>query len=58
MSQEVIGLPMGINDYRKLWENAIQHDPKYQKLSNAEQERLHMQLLHSGHAARLDYKKI
>lgn len=46
-----------INDFRHIWENAIQSDPQYMNLSVTKRENLHRQLLHST-ATAMNYKII
>ncbi len=53
----VLGIDLSINDYRVLWETAIQSDPVYQTLTVAEKKKLHHELLHGIDVSKY-YKKI
>ena len=53
----VLGIDLSINDYRVLWETAIQSDPVYQQLTVAEKKKLHHELLHGIDISKY-YKKI
>lgn len=57
ISGRVLGIDLSINDYRVLWETAIQSDPGYQQLTVAEKKKLHHELLH-GIDISIYYKKI
>jgi hypothetical protein len=43
---ELTGLHITINSLRHAWEDKIQSDPKYNKLTVGEKEQLHLELLH------------
>lgn len=47
----LFGAPMSINDFRHLWEIAIQTDPKYATLTLNERKKLHLELLHGTNIA-------
>lgn len=46
ISEKTFGLPLSINDFRALWEEHIQRDPNYMRMSPEQQEKLHNELLH------------
>lgn len=52
-SQRVFGQPLTINDFRHIWEIAIQTDPSYATKTAAEKDSIHRMLLHSTEAAML-----
>jgi hypothetical protein len=51
MSDRVFGKPLTINDYRHIFEIAIQKDPNYKDMTIAEKEKLHESLLHNHNTA-------
>ena len=57
ISGRLLGSDLSINDYRVLWETAIQSDPVYQSLTVAEKKKLHHELLHGIDISKY-YKKI
>lgn len=57
ISGRVLRIDLSINDYRVLWETAIQSDPVYQSLTVAEKKKLHHELLHGIDVSKY-YKKI
>lgn len=57
ISGRLLGSGLSINDYRVLWETAIQSDPGYQHLTVAQKKKLHHELLHGIDISKY-YKKI
>ena len=57
VSERVLGFNLGINDYRILWETAIQRDPMYQTMSIEEKRNIHNELLHGIDIAKF-YNKV
>lgn len=51
ISQKVFEQPLSINDFRALWEENIQRDPAYMRMSPKDQEKLHNELLHGKQIA-------
>ena len=51
ISLKTFELPLSINDFRALWEEHIQRDPAYMRMSPADQEKLHNELLHGKQIA-------
>jgi hypothetical protein len=50
-SEKILDKALSINDYRHMWESAIQNDPAYAKMTLATRDELHHQLLHSSNVA-------
>lgn len=46
ISERMFHLPLSINDFRALWEENIQRDPAYMRMSPEQKEKLHNELLH------------
>lgn len=57
VSNQYFNKPLSINDYRHIWEIAIQNDDNYKNLSLNDREGLHRQLLHSMNTA-LKYNRV
>lgn len=57
LTKKVLGQTLSINDFRHLWEIAIQQDPAYATMTLAQKTELHRQLLHSAGTA-LEYNVI
>jgi len=57
VSEQYFMKPLSINDYRHIWEIAIQNDGHYNKLNLNDREALHKQLLHSMNTA-LKYNRV
>ncbi len=53
----VIGIDLNINLLRKIYETEIMKSPEYLKMTNNEQDKKHLELLHSNSAAREFYQK-
>lgn len=53
----LLRIDLSINDYRVLWETAIQSDPNYQRLTVEMKKKLHNELLHGIDISKY-YKKI
>lgn len=51
ISQKIFAQPLSINDFRALWEENIQRDPSYVRMSPKDQEKLHNELLHGKQIA-------
>ncbi len=57
VSEQYFMKPLSINDYRHIWEIAIQNDDSYKNLNLNDREALHRQLLHSMNTA-LKYNRV
>lgn len=57
VSEQYFMKPLSINDYRHIWEIAIQNNDNYNKLNLNDREALHQQLLHSMNTA-LKYNRV
>lgn len=57
VSEQYFMKPLSINDYRHIWEIAIQNDDNYKNLNLNDREALHQQLLHSMNTA-LKYNRV
>ena len=57
VSEQYFMKPLSINDYRHIWEIAIQNDDGYKNLNLNDREALHQQLLHSMNTA-LKYNRV
>lgn len=53
VSERELGKPLGVNDFRHLWEIAIQQDPAYAKMSIPDRDAVHRELLHGRRVAEL-----
>ena len=57
VSNQYFNIPLSINDYRHIWEIAIQNSDEYKNLNLNDRETLHKQLLHSLNTA-LKYNRV
>lgn len=58
ISEKYLGNKYSINDLRKIYETTLISSPEYQKMSFAEKEKKHAELLHTFMTAQKNYYKI